>query len=280
MAPDWARAVRPLVLVLTAVAFLVTWLFHASVDAQGGAYATGVLVLMTSAAVAVTLAARRAGQRKRFVGFAVVSAVFVYTTIDNVIERPDGVRIAACFIAAILAVSFWSRVQRAFEPRVTSVELDPIADRFLRDCARRSIRLIANEPDAGDAEEYVSKMRQVVADSDLRDEGDIIFVEVTVTDPSEFETTLKVHGVVRHGTRRVLTFESSSVPNAIAALLLHVRERTGVKPHIYFEWTEGNPVTQILRFLFFGVGEVAPVTREVLRRAEPDRARRPHVHVG
>ena len=264
MAPDWARAVRPLVLVLTAVAFLVTWIFHASVDAQGSAYATGVLVLMTSAAVAVTLAARRAGQHKRFAGFAVVAAVFVYTTIDNVIERPDGVRIAACFIAAILAVSFWSRVQRAFEPRVTSVELDPTAERFLRDCARRSIRLIANEPpEAGDAEEYVDKMRQVVADNDLPDEGDIIFVEVTVTDPSEFETTLQVQGVVRHGTRRVLAVESSAVPNAIAALLLHVRDRTGVKPHIYFEWTEGNPVT-----------------REVLRRAEPARARRPHVHVG
>ncbi|MFC4785738.1 amino acid transporter [Nocardioides sp. GCM10023255] len=280
MAPDWARAVRPLVLVLTAVAFFVTWIFDASVDAQGGAYATGVLVLMTSAAVAVTLAARRAGQRKRFVGFAAIAAVFVYTTIDNVIERPDGVKIGACFIAAIIAVSFWSRVSRAFEPRVTAVRLDATAERFMRDCARRSIRLIANEPDAGDAEEYVNKTRQVVADNDLRDEGDIIFVEVIVTDPSEFETTLTVHGQVRHGTRRVLTFESSTVPNALAALLLHMRDRTRVNPHIYFEWTEGNPVTQILRFLFFGVGEVAPVTREVLRRAEPDRARRPHVHVG
>ena len=280
MAPDWARAVRPLVLVLTAVAFFVTWIFNASVDAQGGAYATGVLVLMTSAAVAVTLAARRAAQRWRTVGFALVAAVFVYTTIDNVVERPDGVKIGACFIAAIIGVSLWSRVSRAFEPRATSIELDATADRFMRDCARRSIRLIANEPDAGDAEEYVAKMRQVVADNDLQDEGDIIFVEVTLTDPSDFETTLEVHGQVRHGTRRVLSFESSSVPNAIAALLLHIRDRTGVKPHIYFEWTEGNPVTQILRFLFFGVGEVAPVTREVLRRAEPDRARRPHVHVG
>ncbi len=164
--------------------------------------------------------------------------------------------------------------------RATSIELDATADRFMRDCARRSIRLIANEPDAGDAEEYVAKMRQVVADNDLQDEGDIIFVEVTLTDPSDFETTLEVHGQVRHGTRRVLSFESSSVPNAIAALLLHIRDQTGVKPHIYFEWTEGNPIVQILRFLFFGVGEVAPVTREVLRRAEPDRKRRPHVHVG
>ena len=123
MAPDWARAVRPLVLVLTAVAFVVTWIFDANVDAQGGAYATGVLVLMTSAAVAVTLSARRAGQRWRAVGFALITAVFVYTTVDNVVERPDGVKIGACFIAAILAVSFWSRIRRAFELRATAIEL-------------------------------------------------------------------------------------------------------------------------------------------------------------
>jgi hypothetical protein len=280
MAPDWARAVRPLVLVLTAVAFLVTWIFEADVDAQGGAYATGVLVLMTSAAVAVTLASRRAGQHVRTWAFALISGVFLYTTGANVLERPDGVRIGACFIAAIIGVSVWSRLRRSFETRVTSIELDATAERFARDCARRTIRLVANEPDAGDEQEYVSKTQQVVADNDLHDEGDIIFVEVIVTDPSDFETTLAVHGEVRHGTRRVITFEASNVPNALAALLLDLRDRTGAVPHIYFEWTEGNPVSQFLRFLFFGVGEVAPVTREVLRRAEPDRSRRPHVHVG
>ena len=95
MAPEWAGAVRPLVLVLTAIAFLITWIFDADVDAQGGAYATGVLVLMTSAAVAVTLAARRAGQRRLTVAFAAITLVFVYTTVDNVIERPDGVKIGA-----------------------------------------------------------------------------------------------------------------------------------------------------------------------------------------
>ena len=79
-------------------------------DAQGGAYATGVLVLMTSAAVAVTLAARRAGQRGGPSASRVIAAVFVYTTVDNVIERPDGVKIGACFIAAIIAVSLLSRV--------------------------------------------------------------------------------------------------------------------------------------------------------------------------
>jgi hypothetical protein len=78
----------------------------------------------------------------------------------------------------------------------------------------------------------------------------------------------------------VLTVTGSSVPNTLASLLLDIRDRTGVRPHIYFEWTEGNPLANLLRFLLFGSGEVAPVTREVLRRAESDRSRRPHIHAG
>jgi hypothetical protein len=278
MAPNWAGAVRPLVLVLTAIGFLVTWLFDASVDAQGGAYATGVLVLITSAAVAVTLAARRAGQRRLSVAFGVIAAIFLYTTGANVVERPDGVKIALCFIAAILVVSLVSRLSRSLELRVTEVRLDAKADLFVRDCARRKLRLVANEPDSRDAAEYREKLWQITADNDLPDE-DIVFVEVTVTDPSDFECALDVHGEVRHERYRVLTMQSSTVANALAALLLHVRDQTGCVPHIYFEWTEGNPLANILRFLFTGSGEVAPVTREVLREAEPDRRRRPHVHV-
>lgn len=280
MSPEWAGATRPLVVVIMGVAFLITWIFDASVDAQGGAYATGVLVLMSSAAVAVTLAARKAQQKKRTIAFAVIALIFCYTTINNCIERPDGLKIGACFIIAIVLVSLLSRVGRSFELRTTSIELDATAERFVRDCARRRIRLVANEPDALDAQEYDDKTRQVVADNDLTDEGDIIFVEVTLTDPSDFEGRLSVHGVVVHGHRRVLRMESATVPNALAALLMHIRDVTGVTPHIYFEWTEGGPVINLLRFLFLGIGEVAPTTREVLRRAEPDRSRRPHVHVG
>ena len=280
MAPEWAGAVRPLVLVLTATAFLITWIFDADVDAQGGAYATGVLVLMTSAAVAVTLAARRAGQRRLTVAFALITVVFVYTTVDNVVERPDGLKIGLCFIAAIVVVSLLSRIGRVFELRTTEVALDATSEVFLRDCARRTIRLVANEADGRGAEEYDQKIEQIRRDNDLPRDPDVIFVEVTVVDPSDFEGALAVRGEVLHGRYRVITLDAPSVPNALAALTLQVRDRTGVVPHIYFEWTEGNPTVQLLRFLLFGQGEVAPVTREVLRRAEPDRTRRPHVHVG
>ncbi|MFG3517262.1 APC family permease [Streptomyces bobili] len=280
MAPHWARAVRPMVIVFTLVAFLVTWIFDADVDAQGGAYATGVLVLISSAAIAVTIAAHKAGQRKGTIGFAVISAVFLYTTVVNVIERPDGVKIGACFIAGIILVSLLSRLARAFELRVTSVTLDPMAERFVRDMASRKIRFIANEPDQRDQAEYRDKIEQIRQDNDVPEQEDFVFVEVTVLDPSEFEAGLTVRGEVLHNRYRVLTLESSSIPNALAALLLHVRDATSRTPHIYFEWTEGNPFANFLRFFLFGQGEVAPVTREVLREAEPDRTRRPRVHAG
>jgi hypothetical protein len=269
-----------LVLVFTATAFLITVVFHADVDAQGGAYATGVLVLITSAATAVTLAARRRRQRGRTIAFTVVSVIFVYTTVANVVERPDGVKIAACFIAAILLVSIISRVYRAFELRVTTVEVDEVAEIFLRECGRREIRLIANEPDRRDTREYSEKLGQIIADNDLPDGRDVIFVEVVVSDASDFETELFVRGEVLHRRYRILRVTGSAVASSLAALLLDIRDRAGKRPHIYFEWTEGNPAANFVRYLIFGQGEVAPVTREMIRQAEPYRSRRPHVHVG
>lgn len=279
MAPEWTRAVRPLVLVFAFIGFLITWIFDADVDAQSGAYATGVLVLMTSASIAVTLSARRRRQRGASLGFALIALVFVYTTIVNVIERPDGVRIASLFILGIIVISLISRIRRSFELRVASITVDATAAGFFTGLAGRDVRLIAHDPDRTDAISLGAKERQQRAENHLPAEDAVIFLEVTVVDASDFTTHLDVHGVVRNG-RRVLAVTSPVVPNSIAAILLHLRDAYGVRPNVYFEWTEGNPVTNLLRFLFLGEGEFAPVTREVLRRAEPDRVRRPKVHVG
>ncbi|WP_395728799.1 amino acid transporter [Nakamurella sp.] len=279
MAPEWARAVRPLVLVFAAIAFGVTWAFDANVDAQSGAYATGVLVLMTSASVAVTLSAAQRGARRSAVGFGVISAVFVYTTIDNIVERPDGVRIASLFIVAIMVVSFWSRARRAFELRTDSITLDAKAASFFTDYVGRDVQLVAHDPEPEGHHSLAFKERQQRIENHIPAEDPVIFLEVTVTDASEFSTKLAVHGSIRNG-RRVLEMSSPVVANSIAALLLHLRDDYRVKPNVYFGWTEGNPVANLLRFLFVGDGEIAPTTREVLRRAEPDRSVRPKVHVG
>jgi hypothetical protein len=269
------------VIVFTIVAFIITIAFNADVDAQGGAYATGVLVLITSASVAVTLSALHKNQRKRTIGFAVIALVFIYTTVVNVVERPDGVRIAGLFILGILVVSLVSRVQRSFQLRATSVSFDEVAQQFLDTDSDDygSLLVISHEPDDSDSpDEYRTKLNEERKDSGIPARAPVLFLEVHPGDSSNFEEDLLVRGVVKYG-HRVLQVNSGNVPNTLAAVLLAIRDHSGLVPNIYFEWTEGNPISNMFRFLITGTGEIAPVTREVLRRAEPDRAHRPDVHV-
>jgi len=278
MAPEWARATRPLVVVFTFICFIVTILFKADVDAQGGAYATGVLALMTSAAIAVTLSARRLGQRIQWM-FMIVCFVFAYTIILNILEQPEGIKIALIFIVAIVISSLVSRVWRSTELRVEHIELDDNAREFIRRAAKGTIRIITNRCDRGDALEYRAKEIEKRTDNHIPPGEPIIFFEVTPGDASEFSGILKVTGENVDGYQ-VLRTESAAVPNAIAAFLLYLRNETGKLPHVYFGWSEGNPLSYLLKYIAFGEGDTAPVTHEVLRQAEKDPEQRPIVHVG
>ena len=262
-----------------AIAFAVTILFQANVDAQGGAYATGVLVLMSSAAFAVTLSARHRRSRRGTIMFGLITLVFIYTTVVNIIERPDGVKIAAFFIGTIVTTSLISRVWRSTEIRAEIVELDEMARRFITEESEHTIRLIANRKQEGDIQEYFLKEKEVREDNHIPPTDPILFLEIQISDASEFVETIQVEGV-QIGDYRILRAASAAVPNAIAAILLCIREQTGKLPHAYFGWVEGNPLQYLLRFLLFGEGDTAVVTREVLRRAEKDPAKRPGIHVG
>jgi len=274
MAPDWARATRPLALVITGICALVTVIFAADVEAQGGAYATGVLSLMTSAAIAVAIAM----PRLRWY-FVPISLVFVYTTAMTVWEEPDGIKIAAWFVAAIVASSFISRVLRSTEIRIDDIRYDATAGRFVSEAVeRRVVRIIASRPNTGLAAEYARKLADARRSHHLPDDV-VMFLEIRPGDASEFRGNLDVLGFDVGGFR-VLRSSSPAIPNAIAGLLLDLRDRTGTIPHAYFGWTEGNPVTYLLKFLAFGEGDTAPVCREVLRKAEHDQEQRPRIHVG
>ena len=278
MAPDWARATRPLVLIFTAVCFLVTIIFRADVEEQAGAYATGVLALITSATVAVTLSAYRKGQKRATVAFGVIALIFVYTTAVTIIERPEGLKIAALFILAIVITSVFSRLWRQTELRVDRVILDEAAVAFIRSARRTPIHIIAHDTDVQSVEEYDSKEAEQREISGIPPEAAVLFLEVNVCDPSEFAPDLNVKGF-RVGQHRILRADSAAVPNAIAALLLHLRDTTGAIPHAYFQWTEGNPAGHLVRYILLGEGDIAPVAHEVLRRAAPDPKQRPVIHV-
>ena len=111
---------------------IVTMIFAADVNAQAGAYATGVLAMMTSAGFAVTLTAWRGGRTLGSALFGIITVVFVYALASNVYERPDGITIALFFIGAIIAISLVSRVQRSTELRQERIDVDEMAQEFHR----------------------------------------------------------------------------------------------------------------------------------------------------
>jgi hypothetical protein len=258
------------------VAFFVTIRFHANVDAQGGAYATGVLVLITSAACAVTLAAWHSRARWPFL---IIALVFIYTTCMNISERPEGLKISCFFIATIMFVSFVSRATRSTELRITGVELSKDAHELIANTGGQPLRVIARRPRENTTTDDLDRIEALVREyHGLPGHVPILFFEVERTDASEFNQRLHVEGR-RVGNHCVLRARSPMVSNSIAALLIHIEHLSGRVPHIYFKWREGNPVINIFRFLFLGEGDAAPLTHEVLRKAVPDLDHRPVVHV-
>ncbi|WP_127128697.1 APC family permease [Georgenia sp. SYP-B2076] len=281
MAPEWGRAVRPVVLVYTAIAIVITLAFRADVNAQAGAYATGILAMMVSGAVAVTLSAVRHRQRGAATGFGILALILVYALVANVIEKPDGIAISAMFILGIVVVSLVSRVSRTTELRVERIEFDQQARRFINDSLRqdRALNIIANKRQAGDGAEYATKELEQRGMNPVPGVASVLFLEVEIDDPSRFSEVLHVRGVEVEGYR-VLRLASPAAPNAIAAVLLALRDATGIRPHCYFEWSEGSPLLHLFRYLLLGQGDTPPVVREIIRKVEPDPARRPGIHVG
>ncbi len=275
MAPEWARASRPLVLVFVSVAFLVTRLFHADVDAQGGAYATGVLVLITSASCAVTLAAET---RLARVALGLVSLIFIYTTLVNIYERPEGLKISCIFIVTMIFMSLVSRAFRATELRITGIILDEQAQALLAESAHKTIRLIAWNPRNHSNKNLDDASANLRLLHGLEHDDAIYFFEVERGDSSDFTECISIKGF-RQGSNRVLHARSAAVANSIAAILIHLKRTTGCIPHAYFHWTEVSPFLNAMRFIFLGEGDTAPLTHEILRRAIKEPSHRPIVHV-
>ncbi|KAE8765783.1 amino acid transporter [Georgenia thermotolerans] len=281
MAPEWGRAVRPVVLVYTTVAIVLTLLFRADVNAQAGAYATGILAMMVSGAVAVTISAARRRRRAAATGFAVLTLILLYALVDNIVAKPDGITISAFFILGIVVVSLISRVSRTTELRVDRIEFDDAARRFITEALAQdhALNFIANKRQAGDVAEYQAKELEQRGINPVPGVAHVLFLEVDIEDPSTFSNVLEVRGL-EVGGFRILRLASPAVPNAIAAVLLALRDATGVRPHCYFEWSEGSPLRHLLRYLILGQGDTPPVVREIIREVEPVRARRPAIHVG
>jgi len=258
MAPLWVRYQRPVVLVLFVITVVVTLVFGADVEAQAGAYATGVLVLMLSAAVAAALGLRRESPAGSFYCW-MVSLVFAYTLADNVIERPDGVIISAAFILLVLTFSAISRARRATELRIRDLVLADEESSLLWDeIVGKKVYLVpirGNNPDAR-AQKRAEIHKNYAAN------GSLAFVHVSLLDNrSEFLAWPLVTLRREAGHFVIDITRCIGIANTIA-FLSELIDPIG----IFLGLSRQNLVGQALRFLLLGEGETGLMVYAILLR--------------
>ena len=278
------RARYPLI-----VNLLVTWCFRADVSAQGGAYATGVLVLMTSAAIGSLVDVSRkpfpatagaaAARRCTVAAFAAISAVFVYTTIANVYERPDGIIIASIFIASVLTISIASRIWRSRELRLKEFRFEDDSARMLWTdiCADGGFRvLVPHRPGHRTLDEKEAEVRRKHR---IPGTVPLVFLEVHDGDPSEFQNA-PIISARQEGDRFIIVARDvASVSHTIAQIAIEM-SRGGTPLDIVFGWSLGSAFWLAVGFVLFGQGDVPNSVFALLQKAVPDATRRPTVLVG
>ena len=215
------------------------------------------------------------------VGFALLTVVLLYALVYNIVDKPDGIAISGLFIVGIVVVSLVSRVSRTTELRADRIVFDQAARQFITDTLAydNSINIIANRRQAGDRAEYSFKEREQRGTNPVPGPADVLFLEIDVVDPSDFSETLAFTAWKSTATASCAP-TAPAAPNAIAAILLALRDATGVRPHCYFAWAEGSPLRHMFRYFMLGRGDTAPVVREIIRSNEPDPDNRPGIHVG
>ena len=282
MAPDWGSATRPLVGVIIVVCLIVTLIFRASVEEQGAAYATGVMVLILSACVAVTIERyrERIGSTWGRVPWPMVfiTVVFLYTAVDIMIEKSEGLIISLFFIAAIMGVSLVSRIVRSDELRVVRFQYANNDSKF-RWNTLQHVEIPVLAPHRPGGRTLDEKERELRIWHHLDDEIPVVFVEISLGDTSDFfqEPVLDI----RHeGGRYIIRVSHcTSIAPAIAALALSLNGTT--KPiELHFGWSDESPLKMNLGFLLFGEGNIPFLVKELLRDAQPDEALRPRVIIG
>jgi hypothetical protein len=265
MAPRWVLYRRPLVLALLLVDIALTLIFRASVEAQGGAYATGVLVLMFSAAVAVALAfwqechLRTPLSLLRAGYFILVTLVFAYTLVANVIERPDGIIIASVFIALLLTFSGLSRYHRSTEMRVSEVTfVNEESSELWSSISGKKVNLV---PHSTSSEEYRMKLATKIRQH-FKITGPLAFLHVNLMDNrSEFLSPLRVRVSCEEDHFVIEVWGAVAIANSIAylaELLNPISMALGL--------TRRNLMKQSMDYLFWGEGETGLMVYSILVR--------------
>jgi hypothetical protein len=258
LAPEWVAYARPLVLVLFVFDVVVTLIFRANVEAQGGAYATGVLVLMLSASVAASISLWKERSRLLSLYCWGVVAVFAYTTAANIIERTDGIIIAGFFILFILTVSGISRYWRAKEIRVGGHRFaNSESERLWSQLVDKKVNMVP----IGSLELKARSARTAQLRKHYTVKGPLVFVHVRLLDNrSEFLSPLEI--TVREEAGQYLLEASQAVAKANAVAYISEQLHPAA---IYLGLSRQNLMRQSFRYFLLGEGETGLMVYTILQ---------------
>ena len=169
--------------------------------------------------------------------FLAVAGVFIYTTALNMVERPDGIKIASWFVIAIVVSSFSSRIQRSTELRFRAFEFADLESKFLWDSLKHLEFpvLVPHRPGRRGLEAKEAHIRRRHR---LAAEVPIVFVEAELGDPSDFQQSPLLE-VKNEGERFIISVtRCASTAHAIAVIALEC-SRAGS--------TAGNPLRLVRR---------------------------------
>ena len=283
MAPEWAKKTCALVVLFTFINLLVTVIFQADVQAQGGAYATGVMVLITSACVATVIDQyrKRTGSTANRIAwpYVFIAVVFFYVTTMIMIEKPEGMVIASCFIGVVFVSSLISRWLRSTEPRLISFRFVNNESHFLWDALRHLEFPVLVPHRTGADRTLAHKEEQIRREHHLDPNMPIVFVEATLGDVSEFYHSPIIEVTEEEGRFIIRVTKCASIAHTLASIALEL-SKSGPPPELHFGWSDENPLAMNLGFVLFGEGNVPWMVRELIIKAEPDPARQPRVIIG
>jgi hypothetical protein len=261
------------------VLFVGVW-FGANIARLQWAYVTSVMALLTGASLAALLSIRKE-QRSSwiktplalfamtfFLGMALLSAGI----------SASGLEIAAVFAAGILLTSAFSRWVRSTELRWQGFEFaDDESRRLWEQCCAHDFQiLVPHRPGVRSRQEKEQTIRQRHR---LDLDSPIIFIEAELGDPSEFFQRPFMRVTRADGVHVIQVSRCASVSHVLATIALEM-SRVGRPVEVHCGWSDESPIAANLNFLLFGEGNIPWMVRELIRKAEPDPARRPLVILG
>lgn len=280
---DWSRRLGLMMHIFTITKIGVTAFFHADVEAQRGAYLTGVLALFAAGAITATVDVwqRRAGRPILFrlaPLFITASLVFLISLIVVVIRQPIALRMAGVFVMLLIFSSMITRFVRTREMRFEGFD-------FTNEESRLTFWHLQNNdypmllPIRPGQDCYIKKEQEIRDNHRLPVDRPVVFIEADLADPSDFYHRPMIDISMENSRVIVRITNCTSVPHAIAACALEIA-KAGPIPEVHFGWSHENPLTANINFVLFGQGNVPWMVRELIRTAKVAEDRKPKVIVG